>query len=68
MVIIRGDWPLPAALPFGCHHQLTGCDDNLKLPEVVEYGGAAIVPSSYRVPLSSTKLRLQANSVFFYGE
>ena len=68
MVSIRGDRPLPTALPLGCHHLFTGCDDILKLPEVVGYGGGAIVPSSYLVPLSSIKLLLQPNRVFLYGE
>ena len=68
MVSIRGDRPLPTALPFGCHHLLTGCDDILKLPEVVGYGGGAIVPSGYLVPLSPIVLLLQPNRVFLNGE
>ena len=68
MVSIRGDRPLPTALPLGCHHLFTGCDDILKLPEVVAWvWGGVVVPSSYLVPLSSIKLLLQPNSVFLYG-
>ena len=36
---IRGDWPLPTALGFGCDHPSTGRRDVLQLPAAVWYWG-----------------------------